>query len=269
MREPLLGCAVGQKGIGKTYVTLQIVKEYVTGFQGKVKPRRVLILDVNDEFTMVKGIHYRDVKKFCVHPKIEARRLRPYNDGGKRMTLREISDLLMQVLYDFRGGLLLVEDVNKYVSDYMPQDLVGAICTNRHSDTDIILHFQSIGRVTTKLWQNINYMRFHKNTDSVDRHRKKFEDKYEIMKLTEIMVNQQYFNGNKRFYLTVDIDNMKIQGSFNEAMFNKALNEYISTEYNKVVKPYLKQTHLGKKKYTAEQATVQAKRVIKKMYFRK
>ena len=64
------------------------------------------------------------------------------------------------------------------MGDYLPNDLVGALCTNRHSNLDIVLHFQSIGRVGTKIWQNINWIRFHKNTDSVDRHKKKFEDKW-------------------------------------------------------------------------------------------
>ena len=42
------------------------------------------------------------------------------------------------------------------------------------------MHFQSIGRVTPKIWQNLNWIRFHKNSDSVDRHQKKFQDKYKL-----------------------------------------------------------------------------------------
>ena len=63
---------------------------------------------------------------------------------------------LFKILNDYRGGLLLIEDINRYISDYLPNDLVGAICTNRHTDTDIILHFQSVGRVSPKIWQNLN-----------------------------------------------------------------------------------------------------------------
>ena len=73
--------------------------------------------------------------------------------------------------------MLLIEDINKYVSDFLPNDLVGAICSNRHTDLDIIMHFQSIGRITTKIWQNANWLRFHKNSDSVERHKNKFPDK--------------------------------------------------------------------------------------------
>ena len=48
MREPKLGVAVGKKGIGKSYTTERVLAEYVKGMP-TAKPRRVLILDVNDD----------------------------------------------------------------------------------------------------------------------------------------------------------------------------------------------------------------------------
>ena len=56
------------------------------------------------------------VKLFTHHPTIECRRIRPYNDDGSKMTLNDVADCLWQVLQDYRGGLLLIEDINKYVS---------------------------------------------------------------------------------------------------------------------------------------------------------
>ena len=265
-REALLGVAVGKKGIGKTYTTLQIIGQYIKGGLN-IKPRRALIIDVNDEFETIKAISPNDVKLFTHHPTIECRRIRPYNEDGSKMTLNDVADCLWQVLQDYRGGLLLIEDINKYVGDYLPNDLVGAICTNRHSNLDIILHFQSIGRVGTKIWQNINWLRFHKNTDGVDRHKKKFEDKWEAFKICEILVNRQYFSGNKYFYLTYDSDTEKIRGNYSPKMMNEAIDEYIALNYTKKVKPYLTQRDgKGKKKFNPEQATKKVKIEIKKMY---
>ena len=89
MREPKLGVAVGKKGCGKTYITNQMIRSYVRGNPSKgTKPRKALILDVNDEYTDVKGLRLRDVIKFSAHPTVEARRIRPFNDDGMRMTLR-------------------------------------------------------------------------------------------------------------------------------------------------------------------------------------
>ena len=98
MREAQLGVAVGKRGIGKSYTTTRIMSNYVKGFGGKVKPRRVLIMDVNDEFQGVKAISPSDISRFSMHPKIEARRIRPYNLDGSKMTLSDISETLFVAL---------------------------------------------------------------------------------------------------------------------------------------------------------------------------
>ena len=266
MREALLGVAVGKKGIGKTYTTLQIISGYIKG-SGSIKPRKALILDVNDEFASIKAISPSDVALFSHHPQVEARRIRPYNEDGGKLTLNDIADTLWSILKDYKGGLLLIEDINKFTGDYLKNDLVGSLCTNRHSDLDIIMHFQSIGRVGTKIWQNINWLRFHKNTDGVDRHKKKFEDKYEMFKICEILVNKQYFNGNKYFYLTCDCDNEKIRGTFSDRMINEAIDEYLAINFSKKVKPYINQRDSkGKKKYNSTNASAQVKAQLRKMY---
>ena len=67
MREPKLGVAVGKKGVGKTYTTNKVIESYVKGNPSKgVKPRRALILDVNDEFEHIKALRVKDVMKFSV-----------------------------------------------------------------------------------------------------------------------------------------------------------------------------------------------------------
>ena len=247
MREPKLGVAVGKKGVGKTYTTTKIISEYING-SATVQPRRVLILDVNDEFENIKGISVNDIKKFSMHPKVEARRIRPFNDDGSKLTLRDISDILFKILNDFRGGLLLIEDINKYISDHLPNDLVGAICTNRHSNMDIIMHFQSIGRITPKIWQNLNWIRFHKNSDSVDTHKRKFEDKHEYLKIAECMISKAYKSGDERFYLYVDLDYEKIYGEFSPAMLKDAIDEYVGDNYNKLIAPKLNRRDSSGKK---------------------
>ena len=183
------------------------------------------------------------------------------------MTLDEIAMTLLEILETYRGGLLLIEDLNKYVGDHLPKDLIGAICTNRHSSTDIILHFQSIGRISPKVWQNINFLRFHKNTDSVDRHKQKFEDKFEAFKICEILVNKQFFAGNIRFFITFDCDSEKIYGSFSKKMIEEAIDDYIALNYNKKIKPLINMRGVdGKPKYTSATAMAELKKMLYKSY---
>jgi len=256
-REPKLLVAVGKKGVGKSYTTKIMMQQYAYA-----NPRRrVLILDVNDEYSDIKAIRINDVSLFSVHPMIEIRRIRPFLDNGKRMTLDDIASTLFIILETFRNGLLLVEDINKYISDTMPNDLVGAICTNRHIGVDIIMHYQSIGRITSKVWQNLNIIRMHKITDSVKKHKHKFEDKFEYISIAEMMINQENERGNKHFYVYIDVDDEKLYGSFTKAQFENAVNTFIQNNYTNVIAPMLNaRNERGKKVHTAQSAIAEYKK---------
>jgi hypothetical protein len=255
-REPKLMIVVGRKGCGKTYTTKKIIKQYVIGNPLKGIPaRRALILDVNDEYEEIKALKQSDIIRFSSHPKIEARRIRPFHDNGIRMTLRDLQEVLFKILQNFGSGLLLIEDPSKFLSDFLPNDLVGAICTNRHRDCDIIMHYQSIGRIVPKLWQNVSIFRYHKITDGVEKNRGKFEDKYEMMKLVENYVNREYDNGDKRVFIYVDMEDEKIS-KIDKIKFEKIVEEYVIENEKKLIKPLTTKSIFSKSKQpmTADQA---------------
>jgi hypothetical protein len=269
MREPQLGIAVGKRGIGKTFTTLSLLEQYIQGYGNSSKPRRVLIMDVNDEFESVKALRLSDVKAFSMHPKVEIRRIRPYLSSGKEMVRADVCEALFYILENFKGGLLLIEDINKYLTHHFPKDVVGAICTNRHRDLDIIMHYQAIGKVPTTVWENANWIRFHKNNQSVDRHEKKFEDKYKLLKIAECLVDFQYENGNKRFHVYCDIDNMKLKGNITKEMAEKSVEDYMTQNYAQEVGKESKRIGLdGKKVYPdIAQASIAIRNKLLKDFF--
>ena len=259
-REAFLIAAIGKKGIGKTFQTIKMLKSYVIGNPAKgVQGRKVLIFDVNDEYQEFAPIALADVQLFSVHPTIEIRRVRPFHPNGKKMTLDELGETLFFILDTYRNGLLLIEDVNKYISDNMPNDLIGAVCTNRHIGLDIILHYQSIGRISTKVWQNVNMIRFHKITDTVEKHRKKFDDKFDFLFLAQAMINYNYYQlNNKRYFLYIDIDNEKIIGNYTDKLFDVAVDEYITQNYNESIAPLLRAKDMYGKKIHTQQTAMKA-----------
>jgi len=261
-REPKLLVGVGKKGVGKSFTTEKMIYQYAQGNPAKgVPPRRVLIIDVNDEYFNVKAIRIQDVALFSAHPMIEVRRIRPFMDDGTKMSLDDIAQTLFVVLQTFKNGLLLVEDINKYISDTMPNDLVGAICTNRHIGVDIILHYQSIGRITSKVWQNVNIIRLHKFTDAVKRHKHKFEDKFEYLSIAEIIINKKNESGDKHFFLYADIDDEKVYGSFTDEDFDNAVTIFIQNNYSNLISPLLKgRDERGRKTYTPQSAIAETKK---------
>jgi hypothetical protein len=258
-REPMLMAACGKKGVGKSYQHMILMNQYVQGdYYRGLKGRKCLIMDVNDEYGYgtygVQSISLGDVPLFTVHPKIEIRRIRPFHPNGARMTLDEWAQALFYVLNRFQNGMLLIEDINKFIGDHLPNDLIGAICTNRHVGLDIILSYQSLGRINTKIWGNLNQLRFHKNNESVERHAMKFPDKFEFMRISELMVNLEYARGNNRFFIYVDMDESKIRGNISNDLVEEALNQYINENYNQLLKPYLVQKDGAKKKYDTNTA---------------
>lgn len=263
-RQPKLLVAVGKKGVGKSFTTEKLLRQYAMGNPAKGLPgRRVLIVDVNDEFTQFKAIKPDDVGLFSVHPMIEIRRIRPFYPDGRKMSLDGIAERLFLCLENFKNGLLLIEDINKYISDTMPNDLVGAICTNRHAGVDVILHYQSIGRITSKVWQNLNIIRFHKITDSVKRHKHKFEDKIHYMSIAEILVNNRYEEGDKHFFVYIDVDDEKIYGDFSDDEMEKAVIAYIQHNYSALIAPLLNaRDEKGKKIYTHQSAIAEIQKKL-------
>jgi len=279
MRECRIIIACGKRGVGKSVETIRMIDEYVAGNPSKgVPPRKALIFDVNDEFSSfwyfgqtrrIKALAIKDILKFSIHPTIEVRRIRPFWDDGKKMTINDMGEVLGIILDNYRNGLLLVEDINKYLSDSMPSDLIGSLATSRHIGLDIISHFQNIGRAgNPKLLGNLNMIRLHKTNDTVERHKNKFEEKTEVLQIAEYLINNQYFAGNVRFFVYVDVENMKIRGKFTKEEVENAIHQYITERYARIVTPLLQlRDKKGKKIHTDESALRTANENLMKIYF--
>lgn len=277
-RECLLGVAVGKRGVGKTHETMKIIDSYVKGNpKTGVPPRKVLVYDVNNEYPY-PTINEKYVKHFTVHPKIEVRRVSIYKPNGQNKSMNEIADTLGVILDSFKGGLLVVEDVNKYVSDSLPQDLIGKLCTLRHVDVDVIMHFQGIGRAgNPKILANTNWLRFHRTNDTVNRHKTKFEDQYDLLKLAENILDNVYEqrnpkyidkNGVIRYFVYVDFDSNKIRGRINAEMAEKAIIDHIAENKNEIIRPYLnKIDELGDSVYSQQEAILKARKDLFEKYF--
>jgi len=239
---------VGKKGAGKTYETLKTVSSYLRGDAiSGVRPRNVLIMDVNNEYANVQQDHdnpmFPKIKTIKLeHVKLIAKkdisksgavcyRVAPFNGDGTPMSINEVRDALQICLQDFSNGLFIIEDINKIISDSLPNDLVGKIVTMRHVSVDIITHFQSIGKAANpKLWANANYIRFHKCDDTVRRHESKFGGDVTGLKVLETLIEMNFKADNKRFCAFYDKNYGTVRGNFTLPQFRAAVIKYL--EYN-------------------------------------
>lgn len=265
MRENRLIIVTGKKRIGKSNETLRNIIYDVVAKEG----RKGLIFDVNNEYGEyeiwfpdgsskkhhIKRIAHKDLPKFVTQKKIECVRIVPINDDGSMMEHEQIEELMLKILKMFRGGVLLLEDMNNIIGDSLPVRVSGALVNNAHRDCDIYIHLQSVGRILPKMRQNAEFIRFHYQFDGIEESKGKLKSEFQIMKIAQIIVNNKYHNENKkRFFLYVNREEHKLIGAFSKQDMILAIKQYIA-QNKMIIKPLLdERTMDGKKKYTNDMA---------------
>lgn len=235
---------LGKKLSGKTNKTL--TKLYKACQQNR---RKVLIVDFADEFGnyvyrkgttnhSIKAIYLKHIPRFAAQRYPEIVRIRPFWDDGRIMSTDDMQTALSQVLNTYYNGILLLEDINKYIPDTINNSLIGRLSTVRQAGVDVIIHYQLIEKAgNPKLLGNLNYIRLHKTTGSVERHADKYGDKTEVLSIAEIIVANRHKYGvqNKIFNETgiffnveIDCDILKIYGIFTKDEAKAAIKTYIS-----------------------------------------
>lgn len=243
-RHAELTVVAGRRKTGKTNQTLTQLFKAVMQHN-----RKVLIFDPTDEFgdyqyrdneprLSIKPIFIRDIPRFSVQMKAEIVRIKPYFDDGRRMSTDDMANVLSIILQSYRNGIMLIEDINKYVTDNPRNDLMGSLATLRQNGVDLIAHYQMIGKAgNPKILGMTNYIRMHKTADQVARHEDKFLDKTQILSISENIVNARFRYGVQKkvynytgtyFSCLVDMEALKIDGVFTQKEAEKAVEQYIS-----------------------------------------
>ncbi|KKS77404.1 MAG: hypothetical protein UV51_C0007G0002 [Candidatus Woesebacteria bacterium GW2011_GWC1_42_9] len=268
MRNPLLLIATGGQGIGKSYTSLKqaIYQAYVAKFK-----RSSLIFDTNGEYAAyeIDGVTHRikaighgnnDIIKFGNTKVPEVRRIAPFHANGMPMAPEEAEALLTRAVTFYRGGTLIIEDLNRIYGDSLPQTITGLLCNVRHRNCDVVFHLQSIGRILPKMRQNTKIIRYHYQLDSIEDSREKLAGEIEIYKIAEKMVNKQQDEGNTHFLIYVYREIKKLKGNFSNRMLSEAIQDYIS-ENERVIKPLLIKRDLKGKKINSYETALNQKTV--------
>jgi len=129
-REPMTTIVCGMTGVGKTYRTAQEIQTYLMDDPsiGR-KGRKVLIFDVNgeDSYSQYDPIDPKDVKAFVRQSKIEARRIIRVDSTGKSMSNSEVQKMVSQAVAEFRSGLFVLEDIDKYMQFAKAQEITSML----------------------------------------------------------------------------------------------------------------------------------------------
>ena len=184
------------------------------------------------EFDHIKPIAPTDIPKFNAQKQIEIRRVLPIDIAtGKELGMDDKYELLCDIIdhYQFRNGLLYLEDINNYVIDAHTKHLINLLTTNRHKALDIFINLQTFGALPPRLWGNVNILRIHKCNDSPfqAKVRNQLSGKVEVLGIADILVNTK-IEVDPYFFVTVDFRNFKITGDFTLAEYINACEKYIA-----------------------------------------
>lgn len=237
----------GFKGGGKTYQTYKLISKYVAPTDGSLS-RKVIIFDTNYEYNYssikesgfnfnIKTIKLTDLPNFILQTKVEAARILPLLPNGQLMT-KEKKDTAWKIIRDFRGGLVILDDINNYVLNVThEEEFVNAIINNAHRNADVIINFQSINMINPILIRNLNEVRMHYEIESPNQ--TKFQERWEMYSIAKYIINAKYLAGQEKYCLIVDNLKFKIKGNFTKAEFAIACKKYIEMKNPKLIRQEL------------------------------
>lgn len=265
-RQPMIMLVCGETGVGKTYRNKQEIKHYMIDHLaiGK-KGRKVLAFDTNDDdypsFVTVSPSHLKALTK------VSARRIRPFNTDGSPMDNDDKKEVITKIMKSFKNGLVVLDDIDHYMTGAKGQAMIGALCTVRHKGIDILLTHQSVAKITTSEWQNCTWLRLHHQVDDVTRYRERIP-KYEMVRIAQLIVDEQYelasaafargdlseheYKVQKSFFVYVNMREQRIKGCSRSA-FIRACKKYIDQEESKKVRMLMSEEDFdGNKIYKAK-----------------
>jgi len=251
-RQPMILLVCGETGVGKTYRNKQEIKRYMMDHLavGK-KGRKVLAFDTNDDdypqFRTVSPNHLKALTK------VSSRRIRPFNSDGSPMDNDEKKEVITKIMKHFKNGLVVLDDIDHYMTGAKGQSMIGALCTVRHKGIDIVLTHQSVAKITTSEWQNCTWLRLHHQVDDVTRYRERIP-KYQMVRIGQLIVDEQYelcsnafamgniteldYKIQKSFFVYINMREQRIRGC-SRAAFIRACKKFIDQEESRKVKMLL------------------------------
>jgi hypothetical protein len=261
LRECGMMTDVGLQGVGKTYQKMHTIKEYISdNFQTKVKGRKCLLLDTNGEYTKEQfaknGIEnfaprliaIKDIEAWCKSDVIECRRI-----DAKSLAIKDKKKVLEYLLKVCRNCMVVVEDINNFVLNITHiEEIVGGLINLRHKGVDVSLSFQALRPIEPRIFQNSRWLSLFFQTDQIEDVLGKLPNPT-LYKLAQLLVNNRYHNGDKRFFVYIHNFTNEIEGDFTKQEFMTVCEQYLNLN-KRIIKEYEEIHDCSREKSIEEQS---------------
>ena len=253
-RQQVLIVVCGETGVGKTYTNHLEINNYVKGNPRiKREGRKVLAFDVNDDdYTSFPTAKISQIQNM---EEIIPKRIRPYTKTGGNMLGSEKRALVKELARRFKKGMLVLDDIDKYMTGARGQDMKDLLTTNRHNDIDIMISHQSLAKVSTTEWENITWLRLHHQVDDISRYENRIPNYFIVCIATYIIdenydkanyefsrgrINEQEYKARKGFCVLIDMRTLRIRG-VSKYRFIRAAKKFIDHHQSRKVRMLLQE----------------------------
>ncbi len=200
-RDYGLFVSTGIQGVGKSHENLRMAYGYLldnplTGRQGK----KVLVMNGGKDkmWKNVRPMRYGDIKN---QPDRSIYQLLPLHSNGDDFSDDDCKRWFLYTLKNFSDGLLIIDDLKAWIGDTSSNEFVKPITILRHkkqdmysdSGTDCLLSMQDMRMVTSTMWDQLSYYRFHHVNTTVASQQNDMANP-ELYKIAENIVNRQFYN---------------------------------------------------------------------------
>ncbi len=232
---------VGGKGTGKSCQTLGALLD-VANDKNIANRKNILIVDINNEYGgfMLNGeevnidlILVEDIPEMLTGTNPSIKRIVPIKDG-KSIGIEHINKWIANAISMFHDGILLIEDVSKYLS---PKDF-SQLCVNfRIRNISGYFHFQSIrSAIKYEAVSICDYVRMHNTNDSIKESDFPSDLSYRSMCVAKNIVrNQLSILGNRYYTITVRLQNYDVvvpTSDLNKFALLLAIHQYYDNDIN-------------------------------------
>ncbi len=238
-RQPKLLIATAAKGGGKSRTTSHSIDKYIRDNPSTGKPaRKFLIYDVNGEYTSQKlrgeyGVNFdapilalKDLPEFTQQRRVEVRRILPLDSNNCIVDDIDVMiGILNTILTTYRGGGLLLEDINAYMIGTSTKQVISSITRNRHKDLDLYIHLQGLRAMSPRLWANVNIIRLHRQNDNIQAYADRIPNP-ELFYIGQSLVKLKTVI-DPYFYCYIDVEEERITGLFSKREYWIACYTYL------------------------------------------
>jgi len=228
MREAMIQLVIAAKGMGKTHTTAnEEIANYIQPSAEGWKGRKVLIYDTQAEYSdaklrskfkvnwTAKTLGIRDLRDWTYNGKTEVRRILALDENN--VIVKDVDkkvEILHKILDTFANGLLVLDDISTYMINPNSVKVVSALVSNRHSNLDVIIHYQSFRVIRPVIWANAGLLRLHMINERAETVSAKVSNP-DVLILAQALIAYK-FKTNKRFYLYVNYQEDLIYGAFSK-----------------------------------------------------